>query len=113
MRRQITYDKEASTTPTRNKLIHKYRKATQTQPIVSLSDNQGDCGTNNKQLRKEKDGHGSAATHFFHPSPNHNNNCNSINPPYSPPNIFLRLPIRYREANGARRSACRADKQGT
>ena len=34
-----TYDKGASTTPTRNKLIYKYRKATQAQPILSISHN--------------------------------------------------------------------------
>ena len=52
-------------------MIHKYRKATQTQPIISLSDNEGDCGTNNNQLWKEEDAHGSVATHFFHSSPTH------------------------------------------
>ena len=100
---QPTYDKGASTTPTRNKLIHKYRKATQTQPIVSLSDNQGECGTNKKQLRKKEDVHRSAASHFFHSSPTYSNNCNSINRPSPPPPppLSLRLPTRYHEANGA------------
>ena len=60
-------------------------------------------GTNNKQLRQEEDAHGSAATHFFHASPNQNNNCNSFNPPCPPLHLFLRLPTRYREANGAGR----------
>ena len=54
-------------------------------------------GTNNKQLRQEEDAHGSAATHFFHASPNQNNNCNSFNPPCPPLHLFLRLPTRYRE----------------
>ena len=60
-------------------------------------------GTNNKQLRQEEDAHGSTATHFFHASPNQNNNCNSFIPPCPPLHLFLRLPTRYREANGAGR----------